>query len=310
MPDGGQAEAFFAALRHLRMVAGEPSVREIARLTGQLSHDTVHRTLTGPALPRWGNAEAVVRALGADPETVKPLWLAARTATERPSRDTEIPVRAAVPAPLTVPGPDLPVRVVLVCDAPVFLLGLSTAFGEAGLRVLGEVDDISAAHAVVAEQRPDVVLVAVLSARAAVQVTTRLLESDPSTRVLVLATGGAMLEVVKAGAMGYLEVNATAPEIVRAVRQVAAGASVFGAEVASRLLTHYREGDARPPLTSRESEVLRLAADGLTNRQIAERLALSVRTVESFMSRLFAKLGVESRAALVRYAIVNDLDGE
>jgi hypothetical protein len=69
-------------LRRLHLLAGEPSMRAIARSTGALSHDTVHRVLTGPALPRWGPLELVVGALHGDVEAFRGLWVAARGAMD------------------------------------------------------------------------------------------------------------------------------------------------------------------------------------------------------------------------------------
>jgi DNA-binding CsgD family transcriptional regulator len=208
-------------LQRLRTQAGEPSVREIARLSGQLSHDTVHRTLTGPAIPRWPNVEAVVRALGADPEKVKPLWLAARLAGVRRSNaaDEYVVEQSAKPVSLTVPDVDLP---------------------------------------------------------------------------------------------GYLLKGAPQEDIVHAIRQVAAGIPVFTAESAALMLAHYREetDDGPPPLSTRETDVLRLVGAGLNNREIGQSLAVSVRTVDAYRTRIRDKLGLRNRASLVRYAIEHGLAGE
>jgi hypothetical protein len=82
LPKAGPCLEVRAALRDLHLLAGEPSMRTIARSTGALSHDTVHRVLTGPGLPRWGPLELVVEALGGDVEAFRQLWVTARRALE------------------------------------------------------------------------------------------------------------------------------------------------------------------------------------------------------------------------------------
>ena len=79
----GPSHKVLAALRELYLLEGEPSMRAIARSTGALSHDTVHRVLTGPDLPRWGPLELVVEALHGDVETFRRLWVSARLAMEQ-----------------------------------------------------------------------------------------------------------------------------------------------------------------------------------------------------------------------------------
>lgn len=81
----GSVRDVLVPLRELYLLAGEPSMRTIARTTDAISHDTVHRVLTGPQLPRWGPLELVVEALGGDVETFRKLWVSARRAMEQDS---------------------------------------------------------------------------------------------------------------------------------------------------------------------------------------------------------------------------------
>ncbi len=83
--NAGPAHDVLTSLRELYLQAGEPSMRTIARRTGALSRDTVHRVLIGPGLPRWGPLELVVEALGGDVETFRDLWVSARRAMEQES---------------------------------------------------------------------------------------------------------------------------------------------------------------------------------------------------------------------------------
>jgi DNA-binding NarL/FixJ family response regulator len=316
-PSGPEAD-FFAALRQLRLQVGEPSVREIARVSGQLSHDTVHRTLTGPAIPKWANVETVVQALGADPESVMPLWLAARAASDGPP-DTADEYRiepAARPASLTVPGNDLPqpadIRVVVVDDQLLVRVGLRALLEAAGFPVVGEARDGAEALTVVADQRPDVVVMdSHMPGLSGIEATAQLVERDLPVRVLVIGVDNEISVIrmaLRAGAVGYLSKETQPVDIVHAVRQVAAGIPVLTAETATAMLAHYR--DAPPLLSSRETEVLRLVADGLANAEIAQALMVSVRTVDAYLTRIRDKLGLRNRASLVRYAIENDLTGK
>jgi DNA-binding NarL/FixJ family response regulator/DNA-binding phage protein len=322
MEPSGPVADFFAALRRLRTRVGEPSLRGIARAAGVLSHDTVHRTLTGPALPKWANVEAIVRALGADPETVKPLWLAARAASEGPpsTADEYLIEPSAKPVSLTAPENDLPepaeIRVVVVDDHPLFRFGLCAVLAEAGFQVVGEAENGARALLVVGDQQPDVVVMDLfMPEMSGMEATARLVERSPSLRILVLTAFNdtdAIQKAMRAGAVGYLLKGTPPEDIVHAIRQVAAGIPVFTAEAATLMLERYRKpaGDTPPPLSQREIEVLRLVGAGLANREIAQALMVSVRTVDAYLTRIRDKLGLRNRASLVRYAIENDLTGK
>jgi DNA-binding NarL/FixJ family response regulator len=113
------------------------------------------------------------------------------------------------------------------------------------------------------------------------------------------------LEGLRAGARGYVLKRAADADLIEAVRTVAAGGRFFSAEGQQELAREWTEGrdEARDPLTPRELEVVKLIAEAHTNKQIAETLKLSEKTVESHRSNVFAKLGMRDRVELVRYAI-------
>jgi DNA-binding NarL/FixJ family response regulator len=125
-------------------------------------------------------------------------------------------------------------------------------------------------------------------------------------KVLVLTTYETdrdVLPAIKAGATGYLLKDATRQELFRAVTAAARGESVISPSVATRLLGQVRgAGDAVEPLTRRELEVLRLVAQGTTNREAARRLCISEASVKTHLLHVYAKLGVNDRAAAVATA--------
>ena len=137
--------------------------------------------------------------------------------------------------------------------------------------------------------------------------------------MLVLSASGErqdVLDAMTAGATGYLVKSASSAELLDAVRRVAVGDAVFTPGLAGLVLGEYRRlatataGPASdlPQLTERETEILRLVAKGLTYPQIAERLVLSVRTVQNHVQNTLTKLQLHNKAQLVRYALEQGLD--
>jgi DNA-binding NarL/FixJ family response regulator len=122
-----------------------------------------------------------------------------------------------------------------------------------------------------------------------------------------------VLDALTAGATGYLVKSASIAELLDAVRRVAVGDAVFTPGLAGLVLGEYRRlastgpGEQQPQLTERETEVLRLVAKGLTYPQIAERLVLSVRTVQNHVQNTLTKLQLHNKAQLVRYALEQGL---
>jgi DNA-binding NarL/FixJ family response regulator len=129
-------------------------------------------------------------------------------------------------------------------------------------------------------------------------------ERAPRTRVLVLTTYDTesdVLPAIEAGATGYLLKDAPRDELIRAVRAAAAGESVLSPAVATRLVGQVRS-PADAPLSERELDVLRLVARGTTNREAAKQLFVSEATVKTHLLHIYAKLGVNDRAAAVAAA--------
>ncbi|HEX6077403.1 MAG TPA: response regulator transcription factor [Micromonosporaceae bacterium] len=207
----------------------------------------------------------------------------------------------------------------VVDDHPMWREGVARDLSEAGHQVVAIAGDGRQALRILAAVRPDVVVLDLqLPDLSGVEVIRRLTAEHPGVRVLVLSASGEqrdVLDAVKAGASGYLVKSAAREEFLEAVRRTAAGDAVFTPGLAGLVLGEYRRLAAAPPagpdtprLTDRETEVLRLVAKGLTYRQIAERLVLSIRTVQNHVQNTLGKLQLHNRSELVRYAIESGLD--
>jgi DNA-binding NarL/FixJ family response regulator len=208
-------------------------------------------------------------------------------------------------------------RVVVVDDHPIWRDGVARDLDAAGVDVCGTAGDVAQAVRVATATRPDVVLLDLhLPDGSGVEVARALSALDPPPRVLVLSASGErqdVLDALTAGATGYLVKSASSAELLDAVRRVAAGDAVFTPGLAGLVLGEYRRlatsgpEPGSPQLTERETEVLRLVAKGLTYPQIAERLVLSVRTVQNHVQNTLTKLQLHNKAQLVRYALEQGL---
>jgi DNA-binding NarL/FixJ family response regulator len=156
---------------------------------------------------------------------------------------------------------------------------------------------------------PDVLL---LDGHIANDLLSPLLASFPQTRLLVITdelSETAVLAWLEQGALGCIERDASLPDLLNAIRQVAAGEVSLPQAVALRLVTRMahqtppQENALPEPLSNREQEVLTLLAQGLSNKEIAQRLYLSVRTVEGHLANVYGKLGVHSRTEAALYAV-------
>jgi DNA-binding NarL/FixJ family response regulator len=197
-------------------------------------------------------------------------------------------------------------RVLVVDDQRLVREGL-TALLELveDLHLVAVAEDGAQALALVAEHRPDVVLMDLrMPGMDGVEATRRIRRDHPDVEVVVLTTHAdddSILSALGAGARGYLTKDAGVAEIARAVAAAQAGQALLAPQVQARLLTGLT--DRSPgPLTGRETEVLALIADGLSNAEIAARLVVSEATVKSHINRIFAKTGARDRAQAVRWA--------
>ncbi|MBQ1049913.1 response regulator transcription factor [Micromonospora sp. C51] len=202
-----------------------------------------------------------------------------------------------------------PVRLLIVDDHPVVRDGLRGMFaGDPGFEVVGEAADGAEALTMAARHHPDVVLMDLrMPGMDGVSAIGRLVATDSPAKVLVLTTydtDADVLPAIEAGATGYLLKDAPRDELVRAVRAAARGESVLSPSVAGRLMGRLRtpHQPAGEPLSQRELEVLTLVARGSSNREAAARLFISEATVKTHLLHVYAKLGVNDRAAAVATA--------
>ena len=160
--------------------------------------------------------------------------------------------------------------------------------------------------------RPDVVVADLSMPRlGGLEVVRRLREALPDTKVLVLTMHKEdeyVLQAVRAGASGYLVKDSAAAELLAAVRSLHAGRGYFGPQAAMTLAEHLQHperalDDPYGRLTTREREVFHLLAEGMTTKEIARRLDISVKTAENHRGRVLEKLGTRNTAELVRYAL-------
>jgi DNA-binding NarL/FixJ family response regulator len=200
-------------------------------------------------------------------------------------------------------------RVVIADDHAIVRAGLGSLLDTAAdLQVVGEACDGAEACRLAAELAPDVLVMDLsMPGMDGVAATERVRRDSPNVHVLALTMHEDQrhLEaVMNAGAAGYMLKRADPAELLRAIRTVADGRTYVDPELAGvALRERHGTGPAGAPLSRREEEVLRRTAWGESNRDIAEQLGISTKTVETYKARIAEKLGVSSRTEMVRYAV-------
>jgi DNA-binding NarL/FixJ family response regulator len=204
-----------------------------------------------------------------------------------------------------------PIAVFLLDDHEVVRRGVRDLLeAEPDIEVVGEAGTAASALARIPALRPDV---AVLDVRLpdgdGVSVCREIRSKMPEVACLMLTSFGddeALFDAIMAGAAGYVLKQIRGTDLIGAVRTVASGQSMLDPRVAGQLMTRLRDQSARrdplPGLSGQERRILELIGEGLTNRQIGERMFLAEKTVKNYVSTLFAKLGMKRRTQAAAYA--------
>jgi DNA-binding NarL/FixJ family response regulator len=203
----------------------------------------------------------------------------------------------------------MPLRVLIVDDHEVFREGLKSLLASRKLEVTGEAGNGHDALRLARRLEPDIAIVDVgLPGLNGLETVRGLARESPKTRGIVLtvhAEDAYVIEALRAGARGYVLKTQAFADLTRAIETVRAG-SVYLSPGISRVLVDASLGRTGPPpdpLSAREHEVLQLVAEGHANKQIAHRLAISIKTVETHRGAIMRKLDLHDVASLVRYAI-------
>ena len=199
-------------------------------------------------------------------------------------------------------------RVLIVDDHDVVRRGLAAVFGLwRDVALVGEARDGAEAVAAYGRLRPDVVLLDLqMEPVGGIEALRRIRADDGRARVIALTSfvdAEHVLPALEAGASGYILKTADPDEIHAAIRNVAAGQSVYDPDVMDALAQGVQERATAAQLTVRERDVLRLVAEGMTNQQIADTLFIGVKTVKTHIGSIFAKIDVQDRTQAAVYAL-------
>jgi len=207
-------------------------------------------------------------------------------------------------------------KVLLVDDHTVVRQGLRVLLeAEPDISIVGEAETGRQAVQLARKHLPDVVVMDIaMPGLNGLEATRQIIKEVPGTKVLVLSSYSDdeyVHQLTEAGAAGYLLKQTAASDLIKAVREARRGNAYFSPAISKRLLDHYREAFMKGMpvrkrvdlLTSRESEVLQLIAEGKPNKQIASELNISIKTVEKHRQQVMNKLNLHDVAGLTRYAI-------
>ena len=239
-----------------------------------------------------------------------------KTATKAPVNGTAaIPSRPATAAKPAAAGPKT-IRVLLADDHPVVRQGIGSCLEKLpNLTIVAHAADGRDVLRKAKEFSPDIVLMDIdMPGMSGLTATEILRRENPAIKVLILSMHNHseyVLRILQSGARGYVLKHASAEELVRAIETVHKGETYFSNDVARLALNQFVRGRGDGPqasqVSSREREVLVAIAEGLSNKEIACRLGVGVRTVETHRERIMRKLNIHSIAGLTRFAIQKGL---
>lgn len=198
----------------------------------------------------------------------------------------------------------MPINVLLVDDQRLFRQTLSTFLErDHEIRIVGQAADGHEAFALAMDVHPDLILMDLrLPKMDGVEATRRILERSPDAKILMLSVHGddeVIKQGLEAGAVGYVLKDADSHEFVRIVKHYARGTPITSAFVTPAHSRHSRSPLALGALTSREAEVAKLAGEGMSTREVASRLCISIETVKVHLQHVYRKLGVKNRIELI-----------
>lgn len=201
----------------------------------------------------------------------------------------------------------MPIRILIADDHSVVREGLRMFLGlDPEIELIGEASDGAEAVRLVGTLHPDVVLMdLIMPVMDGITATRAIREQFPATEVVALTSvleDASVVGAVRAGAIGYLLKTTDAEELRRSIRAAAAGQVQLSADAAARLMREVRAPDSPETLTERETDVLRLVAEGKANKEIAQGLGIGEKTVKTHVSSILAKLGLQSRTQAALYA--------
>lgn len=208
------------------------------------------------------------------------------------------------------------IKILVADDHPVVRKGLQSCLARQDrLKIVGEASDGDEALKKTRELSPDVVLMDIsMPGMNGLAVTEVLRKESPATKVLVLSVHNNrdyIFRIIQAGAHGFISKEAPPDELLKAIESVYAGEPFFSPEIAkaalNQLVTSGGKKDPFAQLTSREREVLVLIAEGQSNKEIATKLGIGVRTIETHRERIMRRLDIHSVAGLTKFAIANGM---
>jgi len=208
------------------------------------------------------------------------------------------------------------IKLLLVDDHPVVRKGIGSCFnGHGQVEVVGEAVDGQEAINKVKELSPEIVLMDIEMPVMNGLEATRLINRDfPEVKVLILSVltkKEQVLEIIKSGAQGYVLKDSSPADLVRAIESIHNGRAFFSPDISQIMLDQYldeaSDGEDSRRLTSRELEVVGMIAEGQSNKDMANKLGVGVRTIETHRERVMNKLDIHSVAGLVKYAIANGI---